>query len=376
VKARDLIELGTKHVRNALSEELYLRTGRDTTRPASIFAEVVERCNYKCRYCDYWRRPNYRDEMSIEEWKGALSSLKEFIGGFHVEFAGGEPYLKKGFIDLLQFCTEQDIHWGVTTNGGAYLNKKIVEKTVKARPFNINISIDSKDASIHNYSRGIDNSLTDIVAGIRNIAKMRRAEGQDFPIIIKPVVHKLNFRQLPEMVEWIQEIGATALSFQPVELGTAEVEQELWIGEDEMDDLIAVRDELIRLKRAGAPILNGEQLLRAWPNHFRRETAPPEVMPCRVGMRNYFIRSDGRLEVCWFFKPVGNVRTQSAREIWFSEEARQRRAETVACDKLCLFTCLAQRTLADKLKMGMTLLSGNDRVQKAEGRAAEPTAAL
>ena len=48
---------------------------------------------------------------------------------------------------------------------------------------------------------------------------------------------------------------------------------------------------------------------------------------------------------------------------------------TVACDKLCLFTCLAQRTLADKLKMGLTLLSGNDRVQKAEGRAAEPTAA-
>ena len=31
-----------------------------------------------------------------------------------------------------------------------------------------------------------------------------KAEGMDFPIIIKPVVHKLNFRQLPEMVDWIQ----------------------------------------------------------------------------------------------------------------------------------------------------------------------------
>jgi MoaA/NifB/PqqE/SkfB family radical SAM enzyme len=373
VKTRDLIGLGAKHVRNALSEELYLRTGRDVTRPVSIFAEVIERCNYKCRYCDYWRRPNYRDEMSIEEWKGALASLKEFIGSYHIEFAGGEPYLKKGFIDLLEFCKEQDLHWGVTTNGGAYLNRKIVEKTVKARPFNINISIDSKDAAIHNYSRGIDNSLNDIVAGIRNIAAMRKVEGQDFPIIIKPVVHKLNFRRLPEMVEWIQDIGATALSFQPVEQGTAEVDEELWIGESEMDELIAVRDELLRLKRAGAPILNGEQLLGAWPAHFRRETAPPEVMPCRVGMRNYFIRSDGRLEMCWFFKPVGNVRTQSAREIWYGEEARRRRAETVACDKLCLFTCLAQRTLADKLKIGMTLLS--NRSQQAKANKPQPVVA-
>jgi radical SAM protein with 4Fe4S-binding SPASM domain len=160
------------------------------------------------------------------------------------------------------------------------------------------------------------------------------------------------------MVDWIQQIGATALSFQPVEQGTQEVEDELWIGESEMDDLIKVRDELLRLKRAGAPILNGEALLRAWPNHFRREKAPKEVMPCRVGMRNYFIRSDGRLEVCWFFKAIGNVRTQTAREIWYSEDARARRKETIGCDKLCLFTCLAQRTLQDKMKMGLTLLTG------------------
>jgi hypothetical protein len=44
--------------------------------------------------------------------------------------------------------------------------------------------------------------------------------------------------------------------------------------------------------------------------------------------------------------------------IWYSEEARTRRKETVACDKLCLFTCLSQRTLNDKLKIDLTLLTG------------------
>ena len=78
-------------------------------------------------------------------------------------------------------------------------------------------------------------------------------------------------------------------------------------------------------------------------------------MPCRVGPRNFFIRSDGRVEVCWFFSPIGNVRTQSAREIWHSEEARRRRIETTGCEKLCLFTCLSRRTLMDKARMGLTL---------------------
>lgn len=355
MKVRDLGALGLKHVRNAASEALYLRTGIDVTRPVAIYAEVIERCNYKCRYCDYWRRPNYRNEMSIDEWKGALLSLKEYIGSYHIEFAGGEPYIKKGFTGLIQFCHDNDIHWGVTTNGGAYLNRKIVEQTIAARPFNMNISIDSTDAAIHDYSRGVGNSLNDIVAGIRNVAAARKEAGLDFPIIIKPVVHRLNYRRLPEMVDWIQSIGATAINFQPVEQGTKETAEELWIGEADMDGLIRVRDELLALKRKGAPILNSERLLGVWPAHFRNETAPPEVMPCRVGMRNYFIRSDGRVEVCWYFQPIGNVREASAREIWLGEEAKRRRAETIGCEKLCLFTCLSQRTLMDKAKMALTL---------------------
>ena len=108
----ELTRLGTHHVRNAVAEEIYLRTGRDVTVPVSIYGEVIERCNYKCRYCDYWRRPNYREEMSIDEWKKALLDLKEFIGHYHIEFSGGEPYIKKGFIDLLTFCGEQGLEMG------------------------------------------------------------------------------------------------------------------------------------------------------------------------------------------------------------------------------------------------------------------------
>jgi hypothetical protein len=88
---------------------------------------------------------------------------------------------------------------GVTTNGGAYLNKKIVAQTVEARPFNIYISIDSTDPKIHNYSRGVANSLNDMC----RVSATSPNRAMDFPIIIKPVVHRLNFRRLPGMVDWL-----------------------------------------------------------------------------------------------------------------------------------------------------------------------------
>ena len=71
--------------------------------------------------------------------------------------------------------------------------------------------------------------------------RARTRHGADFPIIVKPVVHKLNFRLLPEMIAWARDIGATAINFQPLEQHTAEAKDEFWIGPDELDDLIAVR---------------------------------------------------------------------------------------------------------------------------------------
>ncbi len=358
----NLLEFGSvaaRHLRSGLAEEFYLHTGTDVTRPVTIYGTVNEVCNYKCRYCECWRMPEYKPEMSIEEWKKAISDLKAFLGKFHIQFSGGEPYIKKGFLDLIEYCHSEQVSWGVVTNGSAFLSEKVLRATIAAKPFTINISIDSKRPEIHDYSRGIEGSLDRVVAGIGKLARARKEAGLSFSIVIKPVVHRLNFRYLPEMVSWIQEIGGTVINFQPVDRWTQETYNELWIDDaKDLEDLGKVRDELLAMKRAGAPILNSEQILLAWEQHFREEKASIDYLPCRVGLRNYFIRPNGDVELCWFYKTVGNVKQNTAREIWYGDEAKQRRKETVECDSLCLFTCLSHKTLGDKLKMGLTLISG------------------
>lgn len=359
MNVRELSRLAWKHARNTAAEELYLRGLGDATRPVSVHALVNERCNYRCRYCEFWRMEHYRDEMSIEEWKRALASLKEFLGHFHVEFSGGEPFIKKGFVDLLPWCRDQDIGWGVTTNGSA-LSPKTIATVVAAHPFNVNVSIDSHEQAVHDYTRGREGSHEKLARNLRVLIEQRDAAGQSFPIIIKPVVNVLNFRQLPLIVEWVQQLGPAVVNFQPMDRWTRESYEELWIEEEDHPELERVVDELLELKAKGAPIMNSELVLGAFVKHFREESAPVETMPCRVGMRNFFIRPDGNVEVCWSYPPIGNIRAQSAREIWRGHEARQRRKETTACERLCLFTCLSQKTLGDKVKMGITLLGQID----------------
>ena len=276
------MKLAIKHFKNDLMEEVYLKTGIDKTKPISFYGIVNEKCNYKCRYCDYWRLKNYVDEMSIDEWKKALLSIKDFVGSFHIQFSGGEPFIKKGFIDLLEFCNEKNIQWGVVTNGSC-LTDSVIKRIVAANPFNINISTDGPDAEIHDYSRGVIGSLNKIKKSIQKLAEEKNLQNKDFPIVIKPTIHSKNLHTMTEMPKWAMESGATSINFQPLDRWTTETYDELWINEDRFPEIEQVVENLIQQKNQGAPIINSASLMRLWPAHFREEKAPESVGSCRVG---------------------------------------------------------------------------------------------
>ena len=363
-----LARLSLKHAYSHFAEELYLKAGTDITKPVTFYGLINERCNVKCRYCEYWRLPKYKDEMSIEQWQAALLSVKEFVGTFSISFSGGEPMIKPGFLDLMMFCHENGIHSGVTTNGSA-LNRKNAARLVAAQPFNLCVSVDAPNAEVHDYLRGWPGLFKKLSDGIQFVREEREKAGLNFPIIIKSTVGSKNYKYLPEMVEWTKEMGADLMNFQPLDRWTPETYDELWIEKEEYGELQKVADEMIRLKREGAPIMNSEMVIDLLVPHFQEQSAPPEVMPCRVGMRDFFIRTNGDIEVCFFYPPIGNIMEASAREIWYSPQAQKIRKETVACDKLCLYTCLSQKTISDKVKMGLNLLKnqGGKGKDKAKG---------
>ena len=352
----ELVNLGWKHTVSAFAEEIYLKTGVDATKPVTFYGLVNERCNVKCRYCEYWRLAKYNEEMTIAQWQAALLSIKEFVGDYSINFSGGEPFIKPGFIDLLAWCPENGIKAGVTTNGSALTRANAV-KIVAAQPFNFNISVDASTAAVHDYLRGSPGLFDKLSNGIVYLLEERKRQQVEFPITIKPTVNSANFRYLPELVEWAARMGDLCVSPQPMNRWTPETYNELWIEEADLPELEAVIERLITMQKNGAPILTPEPILRLIPDHFCGKQAPRSVMPCRVGMRNFFIRTNGDVEVCVMgFPTIGNIKEQSAREIWYSAKAGEVRKDTTACERLCLITCLSQKTLGNKVGMALKLL--------------------
>lgn len=330
-------------------ETLYLHGGLDRTRPVVVQGMVTERCNYRCEYCAFGRRESTADEISSEEWCAALVTLREFIGPFLIQFAGGEPFVKRGFLDILDFCHEQGIHFGLITNGSG-LSERNCRRLSNARPFNVDVSVDASRAEIHDAVRGVPGSLESIEAGVGRLLEARRTVGADFPIRIKTTVHRRNQGTLSDLVRWVEAIGATSVDFSPVRRWTPEVEEDLWIRDSKsLQSLEREIAELIRLKRAGAPIETSEEKLSAFVDHFEDREGSLAVSPCRVGMREYHIRPNGDVKVCWYHPAIGNVRRGDARSIWHGEKARAVRLNTVQCELFkvhsCAHSCLGHQPI-------------------------------
>jgi len=363
MQLKNLSRMATRHLYHKIPEVLYLKTGHDYTYPLSIRGFVNERCNYKCKYCGFWRMTQYQDEMTIAEWQEALQSLKEFIGSYSIQFVGGEPFIKKGFIDLLKFCCANEIDWGVITNGSAFCDPVKAWKTAEAKPVNVDISIDSSIAEIHDSVRGVPGSLKQIESGIKLLRDARDRLKLKFPIRIKPTLHRFNVENLPDLARWSQEIGATTIDFSPVRpaFGLSEIESDLWLKHEE--DFYALErsiETLISLKRQGYPIETSEDKLRSFTDHFRGRRVYHGVSPCRTGLRDYHIQPNGDVTMCWFYPAIGNVKLSSAREIWQSEVARSLRSEMVSCTKFgsttCANSCLSHRTILQQVRLGMLFL--------------------
>lgn len=348
----NLTQLGLKHVQQTFVENIYLTTGFDITRPITFYAIINERCNAKCQHCEYWRLEQYQEELSTEQWQNALLSIKQLVGHYSINFSGGEPFLRKDITDILSFCYQHNIQSGVTTNGSA-LNENNAKKLVAAHPFNVNISCDAPCPEVHDVFRGMPGSFDKLSQGIEFLIKEKTIQHVKFPILIKTTINSLNLHLLEELVEWVQKKGADAVSFQPLEHWTPETYSHLWIGEELWPQLEQVVERLIKMKHQGAPILNDEHSLRMIIPYYRQEKISEQNMTCLTGLRNYFIRPNGDVQICYHFPKVGNIKNQSANEIWRGHQGKAIREATIKCNKNCLTTCLYQRSLRDKVKQAV-----------------------
>ena len=140
---------------------------------------LTRKCNLNCDYCaivkNYENKPEeypdmdyyYAHEMSSTMVVNALSKfLKHNPDCFHI-FYGGEPLLKKGLAEIIQFCHRHAIHYTIISNNTEQvlpLRDKLIQTVGKLKGFSASIDpifIDEDHSDSDRYRKSIDgfNSL-------------------------------------------------------------------------------------------------------------------------------------------------------------------------------------------------------------------------
>jgi MoaA/NifB/PqqE/SkfB family radical SAM enzyme len=310
------------------------RHSRGWAKPTRIIFCVTLRCNIKCKQCAIWRMPK-PDELTTNEWKNVITDLREWIGPYRVQLAGGETFVRNDIVDIVRHATDKNVLTGIVSNG-TLITADLAREVVGSGLGYIHISVDGIKPGTHDEIRGIPGLHVKTMAGLNHL--LDADKDRKMAISVATVVMKRNMHELVDMVKMVEkEPRLGGIIFNP--LGPTidsdpdwYKKTDLWF--DNLDEINAVIDELKAMKKKGAKILNPPEQFDEMKKYFKK---PVDIMKgkCFVGITNMSITCDGFIHTCFKMPPLGNVRQIMPSKAWDSKTAREIRDKIKRCDIHC-----------------------------------------
>jgi len=300
---------------------------------------VNQACPLKCEMCYNWKTEAGQNENSIDDMKRFVSQCADLVGNkFEINLAGGEPFLRKGVFDLIRHIVGLNYTVSCTTN--AYLLKgKLLDDVRSSGLHHMPVSLDSLDENIHDFMRGRPGTHKQVMEVFKELWADR---GCLKSLTIQTIIMKPNLEGIVELVKWAHahDIATYLMAImRPVGIAI----DPYWFQKDEyaflwpndLSKVYSVIDELIALKDQGFCIENKREQLLAFKEYFRNPTVFVKKGSCSLGDGIVNVGPDGNIYLCWEKGPIGNIKKDDIRELWYSQTARERRGEILACRRNC-----------------------------------------
>ncbi len=160
---------------------------------------ATNRCNLHCIMCP---QPPSNDDADNLKMNMTLLKLMDSDKTKHLAITGGEPStLGEGLFDLVRTCKEKLPKTCLTilTNGKKFSDIEFTRNLTLVAPSNMIIAmpIYSDDDQLHDEIVGVSGSFYKAMKGLHNLALFKHR------IEIRTVVHALNYKRLPKLVEFI-----------------------------------------------------------------------------------------------------------------------------------------------------------------------------
>ena len=198
---------------------------------------VTDRCNLRCLYCmkERMRFAPREDLLTLDELDRAASAFVA-RGVRRLRFTGGEPLVRRGFVDLLR-AVSRHLRNGaldemlVTTNG--VLLAQYADELARAGVIRVNVSLDSLDRE--NFARIARGDQRDAV-----LAGIAAAQAAGLQVKINTVALKHdNAHEIPDLIRWAHQAGHDITLIEAMPLGEIDEDRS-----DQFMSLARVREDL------------------------------------------------------------------------------------------------------------------------------------
>ncbi|MFL5774453.1 MAG: radical SAM protein [Flavisolibacter sp.] len=309
-----------------------LRTHRITALPIVILMPHSA-CNCRCVMCDIWKGNRNLKQLNESDIVPLLSAFKKY-GTRQVVMSGGEALLNPDFFKLCALLKEHDICITLLSTGITL--KQNADQLIQFTD-DVIVSIDGPKP-VHDFIRNINGAFEKLESGVKEI----RARKASFIITGRSVIHRLNYKFLPETIAAAKEIGLQSISFLPADTTssafnretqwTEERQSEIVLREEDLDQLDQIIEDIIRdnatdfvnhfIVESPGKMRNIVQFYRA----VHGQASFP-YKKCNAPWVSAVIEPDGSVRPCFFHNSIGNIREHSLDEILNGNAAMQFRKQ-------------------------------------------------
>jgi len=286
---------------------------------------LTERCNLHCRHC--YQSGGLEDELSLAEKRDLLEEIAEMLAGWEkshgirvtptFNITGGEPLLSSDFFTVLEEIARLGYDQSLLTNG-TLVTPEIAARLAALGMAGVQVSIEGP-AEVHEAIRGAG-SYAAAVAGVRHLLK------SGLRVTLNATLSRLNAPHLDGMLALAQELGVQRLGLtRLVPYGHGRnISAEMLTPEE----VLRLYETAFATDIPSLEVVTGDPVAAQLSDDRAPVPGSPPCGGCAAGVSGLTIMADGSILPCRRLPvTIGNVRTDSLREVWATSEVLARLRE-------------------------------------------------
>lgn len=276
--------------------------------PLNMQFEVTYKCNNNCIFCYNVKQAERLEELSTIEAKDVIKNIKD-SGVLSLNFNGGEPLIRKDFLELAEYASSLGLDIHLNTNA-SLIDDDYARKLAGVFP-SVCTTLLSGNSSIHDYLSGRKGAFLDAINGIKAL------QNNSIYVAVNIMLCSKNCQDIEKTLDLLMNLSIKTVLITR------------YVPDEKYADELIIRDSDYFEALENVYKFNAEKKCFdriSLPQPVQLCTLPEKIrfivqewnIPCNMGLCTGSVNAYGKLTPCNLVKEpiLGNVLDASVLSLW------------------------------------------------------------